>query len=62
VTWLEFSDEGVTVAALTGAALDGRIDLNTLPPRIDSQLGTLVRLDLAPEAQAPRVTAAGISE
>ena len=62
VTWLEFSGEGVTVDALSGVALDERIDVQALPPRIASRLGTLVRLDLAPETTAPRVTAAGASE
>lgn len=55
VTWLEFSDDGVTVGALTGAALDGRIDVKALPPRIESRLGALVRLDLANEATDLRI-------
>ena len=55
VTWLEFSDEGVSIDALTGKRLEGRIARETLPEAITSRFGTLVRDDLfvAGEGAAP---------
>ncbi len=52
VTWLEFSDDGVSISALAGPALDRPIDLASLPPSIHSKYGTLVRDDLRPGVSA----------
>ncbi len=48
VTWLEFGDDGLRVAALVAPQLEQRIDFETLPASIRSRYGTLVRDDLRP--------------
>ena len=53
VTWLEFSDEGVSIDALTGKRLEGRIARETLPEAITSRFGTLVRDDLFFAGRSP---------
>jgi hypothetical protein len=50
VTWIEFDGDRVDVTALTFPLLDRAIDIETLPRRIRSRHGTLIRDDLRSEA------------
>lgn len=67
VTWIEFSDEGISIDALTGPRLERRIARETLPETIRSRFGTLVRDDLSvgeavPAPLSPRDHAARITQ